>query len=112
MNPVSNDGTETYVKSRLAVESGGAQELLLHAQLLGIRLYIQAWVRFFVVAGIMAGTLGGKYVLGVDGLEVVLKELGYPGEGTDLAAVERELLTRSNCIRFEDDLTLLEIRLA
>ena len=51
-------------------------------------------------------------LLGIDGLEKVLRELGYPGGQTDLGEVERQLLTQSNCIRFDDDLTLLEIRLA
>ena len=49
--------------------------------------------------------------LGVDGLEQVLKELGYPAAEVDLAAIEQELLARSNCIRFDDDLTLLEARI-
>jgi PAS domain S-box-containing protein len=51
-------------------------------------------------------------LLGVDGLEQVLKELRYPEAGVDLAAIERELLARSDCIRFDDDLTLLEVRIA
>ena len=51
-------------------------------------------------------------LLGVDGLEQILKELGYPGTGVDLQAIDRELLTRSDCIRFEDDLTLLDLRVA
>ncbi|MHC4697187.1 MAG: PP2C family protein-serine/threonine phosphatase [Planctomycetota bacterium] len=49
-------------------------------------------------------------LLGVDGLERVLKELGYPGAGVDLSTIDRELLARSDCIRFDDDLTLLELR--
>ncbi len=49
-------------------------------------------------------------LLGVDGVEQVLKEMGYPRPGVDLAQIEQELLTRSNCIRFEDDLTMLEVR--
>lgn len=53
----------------------------------------------------------GGELLGVDGLERTLKDLRYPGAGVDLATIERELLTRSNCIRFDDDLTFLEIRL-
>ena len=51
-------------------------------------------------------------LLGVDGLEEVLKGLGYPTKQVELAAVEQELLARSNCIRLEDDLTLFEIRIA
>jgi len=50
-------------------------------------------------------------LLGVDGLEQLLKELGYPDLSTDLGAIEQELLTRSDCIRLNDDLTLLEARM-
>ena len=50
-------------------------------------------------------------LLGVAGLEQLLKEIRYPNTGVDLRAIEQELLTRSNLIRFDDDLTLLEIRM-
>jgi PAS domain S-box-containing protein len=51
-------------------------------------------------------------MLGVDGLEQVLKELGYPEKDVDPEAVEQALLARSDRIRFDDDLTLFEIRIA
>ncbi|MHC5110923.1 MAG: PP2C family protein-serine/threonine phosphatase [Planctomycetota bacterium] len=50
-------------------------------------------------------------LLGTDGLERVLKSLGYPGADIDLPAIETELLARSNCIRFDDDLTFLEVHI-
>lgn len=49
--------------------------------------------------------------LGVDGLELLLKKMGYPDAQVHLAAIEKELLRLSNCIRFDDDLTMLELRL-
>jgi phosphoserine phosphatase RsbU/P len=49
-------------------------------------------------------------LLGVDGLIDILKGLGYPQAGIPLAAIEEALLTYSNAIRPDDDLTLLEIR--
>ncbi|UCG32989.1 MAG: SpoIIE family protein phosphatase [Phycisphaerales bacterium] len=51
-------------------------------------------------------------LLGVEGLEKVLKALGYPLAEVELAAVEQELLACSDCIRLEDDLTLFEIRIS
>ena len=47
----------------------------------------------------------------MDGLEQTLKKLRYPSPDVSLATIEQELLTRSDCIRFDDDLTLLEIRI-
>jgi hypothetical protein len=51
-------------------------------------------------------------MLNVAGLKEVLKGLGYQAEHVELASIEQELLTRSDCIRLEDDLTLFEIRIA
>jgi PAS domain S-box-containing protein len=51
-------------------------------------------------------------LLGVEGVEQILKDLGYPHAAVGLEGIENELLTRSNCIRFDDDLTLLEMRIA
>ena len=48
-------------------------------------------------------------LLGADGLVKLLKEIGYPGSA-DLAAVEEKLLKHSGRIRFNDDLTFLEVR--
>jgi sigma-B regulation protein RsbU (phosphoserine phosphatase) len=47
--------------------------------------------------------------LGMDGLIAILKKLGYPGAGIQIAAVEEELLKYSNAIRLDDDLTLIEM---
>jgi len=41
----------------------------------------------------------------------VLEELGYPASG-DFEAISERLLTSSDRIRFDDDLTFLEIRLS
>jgi phosphoserine phosphatase RsbU/P len=49
-------------------------------------------------------------MLGNDGLIEILKTLGYPGTGIKMAALQEALLTFSNGIHLEDDLTLLEIR--
>ncbi|KKK55933.1 hypothetical protein LCGC14_3069600, partial [marine sediment metagenome] len=46
-----------------------------------------------------------------DGLVAVLKDMGYPNSNVSLTAIEEELLRRSDRIRFDDDLTLLEIRI-
>lgn len=53
---------------------------------------------------------GGK-MLGAEGLVRVLEELGYPASG-DFEAISERLLTSSDRIRFDDDLTFLEIRLS
>ncbi len=53
--------------------------------------------------------VNGK-LLEVEGLVQVLKKIGYP-ESRDLKALEEELLTLSDRIRFGDDLTFLEARL-
>ena len=49
--------------------------------------------------------------LGVEGLVKMLKEVGYP-KSKDFSAVEERLLVFSDRIRFSDDLTFLEARLA
>ncbi|HOJ34529.1 MAG TPA: HAMP domain-containing sensor histidine kinase [Candidatus Hydrogenedentes bacterium] len=43
---------------------------LLDAEQIARRLMIQSWVRFWVVVAIVAGALGGKYVVGVEQLDV------------------------------------------
>lgn len=48
-------------------------------------------------------------LLGVDGLIAILKKLGYPESGIQIAAVEEELLKYSNAVRLEDDLTFIEV---
>jgi PAS domain S-box-containing protein len=49
-------------------------------------------------------------LLGLDGLLRILADAGYPAYG-DFAAVEKGLLKSSDRIRFDDDLTFLEVRL-
>jgi len=49
-------------------------------------------------------------LLGHEGLLGVLKSLGYPGAGIRIEALQEALLTYSNGIRLEDDVTLLEVR--
>lgn len=49
-------------------------------------------------------------LLGVEGLLGQLKGLGYPQAGIRIEALQEALLTYSNGIRLEDDLTLLEVR--
>lgn len=66
---------------------------------------------FYSDGAVEIATPAGR-LLGVEGLEGVLKGLGYPKADVELAAIEQELLARSNCIRLEDDLTLVEIRVA
>ncbi len=51
---------------------------------------------------------GGR--LGVDGLVDVLARAGYPRTDVELSAVEKALLLFSDRVRFDDDLTLLELR--
>ena len=53
--------------------------------------------------------VNGK-LLEVEGLVQVLEKIGYP-KSRDLKALEEELLTLSDRIRFNDDLTFLEARL-
>ena len=51
----------------------------------------------------------GQADLGTEGLMKVLAKIGFPASA-NLAAVEDELLTSSGRIRFNDDLTLLQVR--
>ena len=51
-------------------------------------------------------------MLGMEGLEKILKTLGYPDVEIDLGTIEKELLARSDRIRLDDDLTFLEVRMA
>ena len=46
------------------------------------------------------------------GLVEVLRPLGYPSTDLDFNDLERELLVRSNRIRFDDDVTFMEMRLS
>ena len=50
--------------------------------------------------------------LDTDGFVAILKDMGYPNSNVTLAAIEEELLRRSDRIRLDDDLTLLEMRIS
>jgi len=52
----------------------------------------------------------GSRQLGADGLLGLLREMQYPASDLHCAALEQRMLTCSNRIRFDDDLTFLEIR--
>lgn len=64
-NPPSREGTGSSA-------DGGSdpQSLLLHNQLLGERLYLYGLARFLVVAGLVGGSIFGKYVVGVEDLDL------------------------------------------
>jgi PAS domain S-box-containing protein len=49
-------------------------------------------------------------LLGVEGLVRILKQSGYPESGIQMAVVEEQLLTFSNAIRLDDDVTFMEVR--
>lgn len=49
-------------------------------------------------------------MLGTDGLVRILREVGYPGHGLSITAIEERLLLFSNDIRLTDDLTFIEVR--
>ena len=65
---------------------------------------------FFTDGAVEISLPGGGYI-DSEGLVAILKDLGYPNSNVELAAIEEELLRRSDRIRFDDDLTLLEIRI-
>jgi phosphoserine phosphatase RsbU/P len=54
-------------------------------------------------------TKGGE--LGVEGLRRILKEVGYPVDETPFKEIEARLLKASDRIRFDDDLTFLDVRI-
>jgi sigma-B regulation protein RsbU (phosphoserine phosphatase) len=49
--------------------------------------------------------------LGTAGLRRVLEEVNYPAAGPVLTEIETHLLAASNRIRFDDDLTLVDVRI-
>lgn len=53
----------------------------------------------------------GGQCLDTDGLVRLLQDLQYPSRGLDVSGLEERLLRYSNAIRFDDDITLLELRL-
>ncbi|MHC4982927.1 MAG: PP2C family protein-serine/threonine phosphatase [Planctomycetota bacterium] len=57
---------------------------------------------------IEVGNADGRQ-LGTDGLITVLKKLGYPGSGIGFELIEKAILEYSDRIRFDDDLTFLEV---
>ena len=65
----------------------------------------------FFTDGAVEISLSEGGLLNSDGLAAILKELGYPNSNVTLAGIEEELLRRSDRIRFDDDLTFLEIRI-
>ena len=50
-------------------------------------------------------------LLGIDGLQQVLRDVGYPGAAPAFDAIEERLLSASDRIRFDDDVTLIDVRL-
>lgn len=52
----------------------------------------------------------GSEMLGVDGFIGILKDLNYPREPLNMTALKEALLTFSNDIRLQDDITILEAR--
>ena len=56
-------------------------------------------------------SLGEDDYLDTEGLIEILQRLGYPRSGVSLETVERDILKRSDRIRFDDDLTFFEVRL-
>ena len=65
----------------------------------------------FFTDGMIEVTDVNGWMLGGEGLARILKDSGYP-ESRDFDAIEERLLKFSDRIRFNDDLTLLEIRIA
>lgn len=55
-------------EAAFAAQRGAGEPLLFHEQLVGKRLYVNSQVRFMVAAGIVAGTFGARYLLGIAGL--------------------------------------------
>lgn len=68
-------------------------------------------VLFFTDGATEISDANGGY-LDEDGLEAVLRDLGYPGANVKFEAIEERLLALSDRIRFDDDLTFLEARVA
>lgn len=64
------DDSTSATRSAMSARRGGPHALPFHMQFVGRRLYINAKVRFLVVAGIVIGALGGKYILGIQDLDV------------------------------------------
>jgi phosphoserine phosphatase RsbU/P len=56
-------------------------------------------------------SIGEHDYLDTSGLLNILKRLNYPRSEVSLETVEREILKRSDRIRFDDDLTFFEVRL-
>jgi PAS domain S-box-containing protein len=50
--------------------------------------------------------------LGIEGLTRILREVGYPGSGPAFDAIEEKLLNASDRIRFDDDVTFVDVRMA
>jgi len=50
-------------------------------------------------------------LLGVDGLRRVLEEVGYPNGDAPFEEIETRLLRASDRIRFDDDITFLDVRI-
>jgi sigma-B regulation protein RsbU (phosphoserine phosphatase) len=49
---------------------------------------------------------------GLAGLTQILRDLGYPGTDPAFAALEEQMLKSSDRIRFDDDITFIDVRLA
>ena len=66
----------------------------------------------FFTDGAVEISLPDGGLLGSEGLAAILSDLGYPRSDVTLPRIEEELLRRSDRIRFDDDLTFLEVRIA
>ncbi|UCD29109.1 MAG: SpoIIE family protein phosphatase [Planctomycetota bacterium] len=63
---------------------------------------------FFTDGAIEIKNANDKY-LQMDGLMAILKRVGYPKSGQGFKAIEEQMLKYSDRIRFDDDLTFLEV---
>lgn len=67
-----------------------------------VLLFTDGAVEVFDQSGAMAGTAG---------LVQTLRAVGYPDRRVPAARIEEEILRRSNAVRLEDDVTLIDVRL-
>jgi serine phosphatase RsbU (regulator of sigma subunit) len=75
-----------------------------------VPLHVGDSILFFTDGAVEITAANGE-LIGTDGLRHILEEIHYPSTASPFEEIETRLLAASNLIRFDDDLTFLDVQI-